>query len=68
LVAPTSRYNLLCGTDGPDLESCRLLLAVLLALLVGAICGWANGMLITRAKLPAFIATLSMMTIARGLA
>ena len=42
-----------------------LLLAVLLALLVGAICGWANGMLITRAKLPAFIATLSMMTIAR---
>jgi ribose transport system permease protein len=36
--------------------------------LVGAICGWANGMLITRAKLPAFIATLSMMTIARGLA
>jgi ribose transport system permease protein len=45
-----------------------LLLAVLLALLVGAFCGWANGMLITRAKLPAFIATLSMMTIARGLA
>jgi ribose transport system permease protein len=45
-----------------------LLLAVLLALLVGALCGWANGMLITRAKLPAFIATLSMMTIARGLA
>ncbi len=27
-----------------------------------------NGLLITRAKLPAFIATLSMMTIARGLA
>ena len=45
-----------------------LLLAVVLALLVGALCGWANGMLITRAKLPAFIATLSMMTIARGLA
>ena len=45
-----------------------LLLAVVAALLVGALCGWANGMLVTRAKLPAFIATLSMMTIARGLA
>ena len=29
---------------------------------------WVNGLLVTRAKLPAFIATLSMMTIARGLA
>src|ERR1700680_984336 len=45
-----------------------LLLAVAAALLVGALCGWTNGMLVTRAKLPAFIATLSMMTIARGLA
>jgi ribose transport system permease protein len=45
-----------------------LLLAVLLALVVGGLCGWANGMLVTGAKLPAFIATLSMMTIARGLA
>jgi ribose transport system permease protein len=39
-----------------------------LALLIGAFCGWVNGLLVTRAKLPAFIATLSMMTIARGLA
>jgi len=45
-----------------------LLLAVLLALAIGALCGWANGLLITRAKLPAFIATLAMMTISRGLA
>jgi ribose transport system permease protein len=45
-----------------------LLLAVLVALLVGGLCGWVNGLLVTRAKLPAFIATLSMMTIARGLA
>ncbi len=43
-------------------------LAIVVALLVGALCGWANGLLVTRAKLPAFIATLSMMTIARGLA
>jgi ribose transport system permease protein len=45
-----------------------LLVAVAAALLAGALCGWTNGLLVTRAKLPAFIATLSMMTIARGLA
>ncbi len=45
-----------------------LVLAVVVALLVGGLCGWVNGLLVTRAKLPAFIATLSMMTIARGLA
>jgi ribose transport system permease protein len=45
-----------------------LVLAIVVGLLVGALCGWVNGLLVTRAKLPAFIATLSMMTIARGLA
>jgi ribose transport system permease protein len=45
-----------------------LAIAAVLALLIGAFCGWVNGLLVTRAKLPAFIATLSMMTIARGLA
>jgi ribose transport system permease protein len=45
-----------------------LVLAIVVALLIGALCGWVNGLLVTRAKLPAFIATLSMMTIARGLA
>jgi ribose transport system permease protein len=45
-----------------------LVVAIVGALLIGALCGWVNGLLVTRAKLPAFIATLSMMTIARGLA
>src|SRR6516162_7230238 len=45
-----------------------LAIASVLALLIGALCGWVNGLLVTRARLPAFIATLSMMTIARGLA
>jgi ribose transport system permease protein len=43
-------------------------LAMLLAVIVGAACGLGNGLLITRAKLPPFIATLAVMTIARGLA
>lgn len=43
-------------------------LALLLAVGVGGLCGLANGLLVTRAKLPAFIATLTMMSVARGLA
>ncbi|MCC8179592.1 MAG: ABC transporter permease [Planctomycetes bacterium] len=37
-------------------------------ILVGGLCGLVTGLLITKAKLPAFIATLAMMSIARGLA
>jgi len=41
---------------------------LLLGILVGGLCGLVNGLLVTRAKLPAFIATLTMMSVARGLA
>jgi len=43
-------------------------LAIVAALAVGAACGAGSGLLITRANLPPFIATLAMMSIARGLA
>ena len=43
-------------------------LAMLAALAVGALCGLGSGLLVTKANLPAFIATLAMMSIARGLA
>jgi ribose/xylose/arabinose/galactoside ABC-type transport system permease subunit/ABC-type sugar transport system substrate-binding protein len=43
-------------------------LAVLGCLAVGSMVGWVNGLLITRGKLPPFIATLGMMSAARGLA
>jgi ribose transport system permease protein len=36
--------------------------------LAGAACGAVNGLLVTRAKLPPFIATLGMMLVARGVA
>ncbi|HEX3982672.1 MAG TPA: ABC transporter permease, partial [Acidisoma sp.] len=39
--------------------------AAVLALIVGGACGWVNGLLITRAKLPPFIATLTVMSVAR---
>lgn len=42
--------------------------SISLGLVAGAACGITNGLLITSAKLPPFIATLGMMSIARGLA
>ena len=45
-----------------------LVVGLLIALAVGSLCGWVNGMLITKGKLPPFIATLGMMSAARGMA
>jgi ribose transport system permease protein len=43
-------------------------LSMLVAILVGGLCGLANGLGITLTHLPPFIATLAMLSIARGLA
>lgn len=43
-------------------------LAIAVALGVGLACGLANGMLVTFGRLPPFIATLGMMSVARGAA
>jgi ribose transport system permease protein len=43
-------------------------LGILAGLAVGTACGACSGLLITRAHLPPFIATLAMMSISRGLA
>jgi len=42
--------------------------SMLVGLITGIACGLANGLLITRLKLPPFIATLGMMMVARGVA
>ena len=41
---------------------------VAVVLIVGAVCGYINGAVITWGKVPPFVATLGMMTAARGLA
>ncbi|HKK82164.1 MAG TPA: hypothetical protein VJ909_07940 [Prolixibacteraceae bacterium] len=41
--------------------------AMLGGIVVGAVLGWFNGLTITRFKVPPFVATLAMLTIARGL-
>jgi ribose transport system permease protein len=42
------------------------LLAVGSGILAGGLCGLANGLLITRLKLPSFVVTLGMLSVARG--
>lgn len=44
-----------------------VLLAVLIALGIGALMGMVNGLMIARGKIPPFIATLGMLTVGRGL-
>jgi len=41
--------------------------AILAGIFVGTVLGWFNGFVITRFKLPPFVATLGMLSIARGL-
>ena len=45
-----------------------LLVPIGLGVAAGALCGATNGLLVTRGRVPSFIATLGMMTAARGLA
>ena len=45
-----------------------LWLSIIAAILVGGLCGLVNGLGITIAKLPPFIATLAMLSVARGTA
>ena len=43
-------------------------LAIVAALIASSLCGVVSGLMVTRLNMPAFIATLAMMSIARGLA
>ena len=45
-----------------------ILFSIVASLVVGTACGTASGALVTKARVPPFIATLAMMSIARGLA
>lgn len=57
------------GEDASDLAILAIvLLSILGSILVGALCGYVNGIIIVYGKVTSFIATLGMMGIARGLA
>jgi inositol transport system permease protein len=52
----------------PNMPVMPVIVPVVTALAIGAFCGFINGFLIAKTKIPAFIATLGMLTIARGFA
>ncbi|MDP3683896.1 MAG: ribose ABC transporter permease [Ignavibacteria bacterium] len=59
--------------NGLEIEGANLFIGftllgvILIALVAGVFLGWFNGLMITRFKVPPFVATLAMLTIARGL-
>jgi inositol transport system permease protein len=55
------------GAKYPGLDL-PLIVPILAALVIGALCGYINGGFIARFNIPPFIATLGMMTVARGFA
>lgn len=63
-VLMTQRFAILGVVIGP----LNFELGLLVALAVGALCGLANGLIITRGRIPDFIATLGTLTIFQGIA
>jgi ribose transport system permease protein len=59
-------YTAMYQQSGPSPEAS--LVAVVAGVGIGGLCGLTNGLLVTRLKLPPFVATLGMFGIARGLA
>lgn len=54
--------------SGPDTILAASLMAIGSGLLVGAVCGLVNGLLICGLRVPPFVTTLGMLSMARGLA
>jgi inositol transport system permease protein len=52
----------------PNMPLMPVVVPIAVALLIGAACGFIDGWLIAKTKIPAFIATLGMQTAARGFA
>ncbi len=50
------------------MRAAGMVLGIAAGLVVGAACGLVNGLLVARVRIPAFIATLGMLTMARGFA
>lgn len=56
------------GKYYPNLPQLPWIIPVLAALFIGTLCGFINGALVAKTGIPAFIATLGMVTMARGFA
>ena len=56
------------GKYFPHLAEMPVIVPIIAALAIGTLCGAISGILIAKTRIPAFIATLGMMTVARGFA
>jgi ribose transport system permease protein len=68
LVTVTMMLTYRWADAHPYLPGTASIWAIAAGLGTGLLCGWTNGMIITRLKVVPFVATLGMMGVARGLA
>jgi ribose transport system permease protein len=68
LVTVTTVLTYRWADASPNLASMASVWAIAAGLGTGLLCGWTNGLLITRLKVLPFVVTLGMMGMARGLA
>jgi len=68
VLASLAQVSTATGKYFPNLPELPVFIPIIAALLIGAFSGGISGWLIAKTKIPAFIATLGMMTIARGMA
>ncbi|OHE66664.1 MAG: sugar ABC transporter permease [Treponema sp. GWB1_62_6] len=68
VAASLGQLSSATGKYFPNLAEMPVIVPIAAALGIGALMGAVSGLLIARTRIPAFIATLGMMTVARGLA
>lgn len=68
LIALSAIVTAGVGRVGADGRGLPIIIPIIVGLLVSGLAGFVNGLLITKTKIPPFIATLGMLTGARGLA
>lgn len=68
IMASVSQVAEAAGKMFPNVPMLPLFASLLTALLIGGVCGAFDGFLVAKTNIPPFIATLGMMSIARGLA
>ncbi len=68
VAASLAQMSTATGKYFPNMGELPLIVPVLAALTIGATCGAISGFLVAKTKIPAFIATLGMLTVARGFA
>ena len=67
LAANGANWAAICSGEYFALSASSMLIGTVAGIAAGALCGWLNGVIITRMKLAPFIVTLGSMSIFRGI-